>query len=230
MKFLTIVFFIICLIIPAYAMDDSLKDIAFRYNVEMTSYPFCNTGSTSTCSTCDVSNEVYEPVRRSAVAIFERDGYEFWLTAADAVTVNYTDFFERPDRMPLISVDGQPAKIERIMGGLALLSTPNYSPFLGDIKYNSSINFSDKLFYEDVTKKGTVTKLDIKALDAYFIETNTAPDPENIGAGVFNMYGELIGIVVGPAKIAYPSCSSCSSCEPDPAGTRIIRITEEWFK
>jgi len=196
--FISFIIAMVLFTLPCWALDSELKDTAFRYTSEVVTYDGCS--------------ECFYPDRDSCLALYERDGVGYWLTS-DVPEVG------------LISVDGHEAQIYKRGVGWVVLVTETYAPFLGMTPHTFYVNDGEEFYYSDINQYQTVTKGHEVHMDAFFVEMNTTPLPENEGAPVFNHMGEVVGIVVGKAE----PCKKCPSYKPC-GGTRFIRLTLDMFE
>lgn len=181
MRLFSIVVLFVFLALPAMAMDESLRNMAFEKSVLVT--------IDNDCTPCDIGTAVY---------LGNRSGDGYWLTACHVVQ-GLSTFY----------VNGASAEVVdsgmdiNIVGSVpdymdwALVRTENYA-FYEDTPISYNYYFNQALFYVNENKHYTVTKMRAKTFfdDGITIATTT-PQLGNSGSGVFNFEGQLVGIIIG---------------------------------
>lgn len=193
----------------AFALDKCLKDPAFcRTGVITTVTCDMACGNCNSCNTCDKCNKCSTGCGKHATATYIGDNGQdgFWLTSAHAV--NEAKKLWVNGELAEIAAQGcanslKCGKSEMYGCGWVVLKTVHYvpcgacpaTPSFGDICCDQG------LFYVDIRKCRTVTKVVVHQVSEYKnFRTNTLPDCDNCGAGVYDLCGRLVGIMVGGGK------------------------------
>ena len=215
-----IIITMICLIVlssNAFALDETLKDIAFQRTTKITA---------------DFSGN---SMIGTATYLGNMNNSGYWLSAGHVVYEYTGDIFINSHLATIVDAGYMHYPLETVASRTTctengctvipqherissdsdwvVLKTPEYFPNILPTMMATSASLDENFFYVNVMKYETINKIKYKNTTNNTMTFTMVPEYGNSGAGVFNHKGQLIGIVV--------------ERQCNPRRTIVTKITEE---